>query len=677
MMKDGGKIKEMKIKLLLSSRTEMQKVIEVARQQSLSLQTFMQATPVPVVPAVPVKQPSPGETRREKERDNENDTSKDRKERRERSRSRDHSRSRERDRGRNDRSDRRDRDRDRDRDRGRDRGGRRYDRSRSRDRERDRRDRRRRRERSKSRDRTRSKDRDVKRNSGNDRRKDSNDDENTNDIVCVGQFAKDKTNPAANNKKSLPENGVWEVPPRTQQLQTGVIAPNILGAGIAALPTQDDRPTPFGSAVIAQQSSMLQPNQFALNGLNGVGSLMSTRLPSLGINQLSQSLGNNSLSGNNSGNSGNSLGSMNRSREPWADNGRIDTPRFPNRSGPFNSQDNSNLFNNANSSNFRSGNRPNNAFMNKVQELDSRRNPHAFQATAFKGGFDKPNDRTTDNRQMNRNSRFGQNDSATDSGNCVEVRNMPLSATYSDVRHGFSGLFIRKDGLKLINDNHGNRVGIAYIKFVKPEGKEQALKSPKYVRGSEVEVLHLDESIFDKTLDSYPSCDRDNRPGFATNDNDFPVDDVKNSSIDNDVKMSDNEGVKITESIKSSCIVLTELPSYAKEMDIANLFQDMKISDVFIKTVENSGNTKYLGYVQFEKIEDAEGALLKTLKIGPKQITATAVSEALFESEKREFEEENGIPSVSDCIIMRGLPYQSNDRDILDFFSDIGIVPHR
>ncbi|XP_043476285.1 uncharacterized protein LOC122507563 [Leptopilina heterotoma] len=657
MMKDGGKIKEMKIKLLLSSRTEMQKVIEVARQQSLSLQTFMQTTtPVPVVPAVPAKQQSPGEaTRREKERDTENETSN--KDRKERQRERSRSRSRDRDRTRNDRNDRRDRDRDRDRDRGRDRGGRRWERSRSRDRDRDRRDRNRRRrsDRSKSRDRTRSKDRDLKR---NDRRKDCNDEENTNDIVCVGQFAKEKP------KKPLPENGVWEVPPRTQQI--GVIAPNILGAGIAALPTQDDRPSPFGNSVLAQQ--------FSLNGLNGVGSLMSARLPNLGINQLSQ-LGNNSLSGNN----GNSLNSLRGPREPWGDNGRMDSLRFQNRSGPFgSSQENSNLFNNSN--NFRNRS---NAFMNKVQELDSRRNPHAFQASAFKGpSFDK-SDRSNDRLNRNPISRFGQNDqsstlSTMDSGNCVEVRNMPLSATYSDVRHGFSGLFIRKDGLKLINDNHGNRVGIAYIKFVKNDAKEQALKSPKYVRGSEVEVLHLEESIFDKTVDSYPSCDRDNRASFSPVENDFPSEDVKNSSTIDDDNVPEADAVKAPEVVvKSSYVVLTELPSYAKEMDISNLFQDIKINDVFIKTMENSGSTKYLGYLHFEKIEDAEAALTKTLKIGPKQITASSISETLFESEKREYEEENGIPSESDCIIMRGLPYQSNDRDILDFFSDIGIVPHR
>lgn len=42
MLSDGGCIKEVKVKLLLSSRNEMQKVIETARQQAMNLQSIMQ-----------------------------------------------------------------------------------------------------------------------------------------------------------------------------------------------------------------------------------------------------------------------------------------------------------------------------------------------------------------------------------------------------------------------------------------------------------------------------------------------------------------------------------------------------------------------------------------------------------------------------------------------------------
>ncbi|KZC08261.1 PREDICTED: uncharacterized protein LOC107186650 [Dufourea novaeangliae] len=635
MMHDGGKIKEMKIKLLLSSRTEMQKVIEAARQQTLSLQSFMQTAPV-AVPAVVQKPGSPGD-RRDKEKDNDSESGKDRKDRRDRSRSRERSRSRDRD---------RDRDR-RDRDRGRDR--RRRDRSRSRDRERDRRDRRRRRDRSRSRDRTRSRDRDTKRSSTGERRKDTNEDDN-NDVVCVGQFHKDK--PVAGGAKKPIENGIWEVPPQTQMQAAAMLAPGILGAGVAAL-SQDgeQRPMTFSSSVIGQQP-LLQQSQFPINGINGVGGLIQSHVQSLGhtvgISSLTQSIGSSSLPSLTSG-----VASLNRPKESWSQSEptRLDQQvRFAGRStGQFGTD----VYGaNNGSMNYRPGIRPNNPFINKMQELEGRRNPHAFQSN-------NSNQYSFDNERQgggggggggggrgssNSSSRFSSENKSTSSsgGHCVEVRNMPLSATYNDVRHAFQGIYIRKDGLKLINDNHGNRVGIAYVKFSKAEGKELSLSTPRYVRGSEVEVLHLDESIFDKAVDSYSPEKEDS------------VDDVRSSS----------------------CIVLTDLPSFTKEMDIANLFQDWKINDLFITSAKETGNVQ--AYVQFARIEDAKASVNTSLKIGSKSVTATAITEEKFAQAKRDHEQNSMSQTVtSDCVIMRGLPFQTIDRDICDFFSDIGIVPDR
>lgn len=53
MLADGGCIKEVKVKLLLSSRNEMQKVIETARQQALNLQSIMQMPAQHPMMAVP------------------------------------------------------------------------------------------------------------------------------------------------------------------------------------------------------------------------------------------------------------------------------------------------------------------------------------------------------------------------------------------------------------------------------------------------------------------------------------------------------------------------------------------------------------------------------------------------------------------------------------------------
>ncbi|XP_015127257.1 uncharacterized protein LOC107048552 [Diachasma alloeum] len=622
MMHDGGKIKEMKIKLLLSSRTEMQKVIEAARQQTLSLQSFMQTpvAPVPQQSGVPLansqqlqQKSSPAvESKRDKERDNESETTKDRKDRRDRSRSRDRSKSRD-----------RDRDRDR-RDRGRDR--RRRDRSRSRDR--DRRDRGRRR-RDRSRDRTRSRDRDSKRSSHSDRRKDIQDDDNS-EVVIVGSFPKDQQSGSKGSGKkgnasggNSIENGIWEVPPQSQMPL--IIAPGILGAGIAALP-ETERSMNFPTV---GQTPLMQPNQFqTLNGING--GIQTPAINSLNLNSLPSSLGLSSIN------------SLKRDNQWSSDRPpRLSDIRFPVRSTGF---DNFPSFGNTN---FRANSRANSHLLSKMQELDGRRNPHAFQTSsstpydAFPGNSERAKSRNVGN-----GVRFDKS-----GGHCIEVRNMPLNATYGDVRHAFQGIYIRKDGLKLINDTQGNRVGIAYIRFLKPEGKELALSVPRFIRGSEVEVCSLDETLFDKAVDSYvPEREKpDENPESITNDS------------------------------RNSCILLADLPSFTKEADIAKELDECKINDLFITSKkDSSGTPQYMAYVQFSRAEDAKAALTSPLKIGPKAITAMSISDDKFSQAKRTHEQETlGEASTPDCIIMRGLPFQVIERDIQDFFSDIGIVPRR
>ncbi|KAF7988388.1 hypothetical protein HCN44_000961 [Aphidius gifuensis] len=687
MMHDGGKIKEMKIKLLLSSRTEMQKVIETARQQTLSLQSFMQTSAVQSTSSIGLQSSTGGiggvaaaassppitsnqmhqklsTTPEKRDNDSETSSSKDRRDRRDRSRSRS---------------------RDRGRDRGRD-SRRRRDRSRSR--ERDRRDRgnnRRRRERSRSRDRTRSHERDNNNRRSNDRRKNSQDIQDDNsDVVCVGQFPKDKLmNLQLTNK--LLDNGIWEVPPKNQ-MQTMMIAPGILGAGVAAITNDNDRNN-INFNGISGTPSLLVPNQFSLNGINSNNSILQP--PGIANINLSTLPPNLTLP---------NIGNNNNSRNSWPNDPppRLTDLRFPrghnfNNSefGFSNSSNNNSNSNNTTNSNYRSSTsninsnskntRNNNSSSNSgqnnlsktIQELEGRRNPNAFQsnnANPFDNNTFLSSIGTNDRLKNNRNSgngnstRFSNDNNNSNSNNnigyCIEIRNMPLNATYSDVRHAFQGIYIRKDGIKLINDTHGNRVGIGYVKFNKIEGREQALSTTRYVRGSEIEMCTLEETIFDKAIDSFN-----------------PERDVSTNNIDQEQDTIDN--------LNSSCIMIIDLPSFAKEVDIIKTFNEWKINDLFISTKKDitNGTTQYTAYIQFLRSEDANTALKQTLKIGPKNITTISITDDKYKQAKRVHE--NGSDNIiidgnsSDCIIMRGLPFQINERDIIDYFSDIGIVPRR
>jgi RNA recognition motif-containing protein len=282
------------------------------------------------------------------------------------------------------------------------------------------------------------------------------------------------------------------------------------------------------------------------------------------------------------------------------------------------------------------------------------------------------------------------------SGTSIELRNMPIETGYGEIRRFFQGLHITGNGLKLINDNHGNRVGIAYVRFQKREDKDEALKyTGKMIRGSMVEVLHLNDEIFDKAIDSYK-----------------PPQETESSAENPEKKETEDSFV---------CLCVKDLPPYAKEQDIIKLFQDIPIEEV-IMLVTKDDRKQYMAFVKFTKPEDAKKALCCNSKhtIGHKAVTVAPCSEEELqeakESQNRMAEEESNVkekPSPdakeknqdskspqdtrshggtveqpiqepqktphppTDCVLLKGLPVDANDRDILDFFSDVGLVPLR
>lgn len=184
-LRNNGKIKEIQISLMLSSRTEMQRVIEQARAKSYA--AFMQPAATAAPAAVPSQVPLPAavpqiipsaipELKKEK------DSTKDKIEKRD-GRKRSRSKSKERDR--------------RDRSRDRDRKDRRYrDRSRSKSRERKSS---RRRDRSRSRNRSRSREKE-RRNTNRDHRKRSE------EKTIVQPFQKEQRKPEMWTNQTKPEN---------------------------------------------------------------------------------------------------------------------------------------------------------------------------------------------------------------------------------------------------------------------------------------------------------------------------------------------------------------------------------------------------------------------------------------------------------------------------------------
>ncbi|KAF4518491.1 hypothetical protein B566_EDAN006496 [Ephemera danica] len=685
MMADGGKIKEVKLKLLLSSRAEMQKVIETARQQTLALQNFMQipaqqATPplppapvaaavphmmgvpaaaaavaasgvlshlhmqhsgghpphmlaagnvphhqqslppaqqsqaIPPLPPLPPTQQTaaPSSTSMTEKKDGER-TRGDR--RRSRSRSRDNSR-------------RRSKDKDRDRYR------RRSNRSRSRSRDRRRKDRSR--DRSRSRDRTRDRRGRTDKDNGKDS-KDKDKQNGSSDVVVVGQFpprSNSKSSPTAPNRgsegrrppqqnlppqpamingnmaKSAAPGGGWNnpqssadiVPPPERPGGNNVLLPNPNAMTAPAMrmpgnfpPSSDMRGFPFPGG--QDQQGWMPPRQ-----------------PGIPPQQQAPPRFEDGPPQGRGGFRGGPPGRPPRSTRFEPTDGHDGPPEYDDvRGGPF--------------------------------PPPARGRERPVYDDDFRGGPRPPPP-----------FRDGARGPRTVPHTCVEVRNVPVSAAYRDIREFFQSMHVLN--IKLLNDEEGRKTGVAYVKFVSLENKEVALTmNGMTLHGSAVEILHVDDNIYEEALD----CHQPNSDAVI--------------------------------------VALHGLPHYANEQDIRRLFPGARLLSIVMSRSNNPHSPQ--AFIQFSTLQEGRRALGASGKLtvdGKEIFVERSNMETLMNTKKMvaemgaephaegpKSEEIKLIPkrqepvkqAPTDCVLLQGLPPSSNDREILDFFSDVGLVPLR
>ncbi|KAG8303441.1 uncharacterized protein LOC124361016 [Homalodisca vitripennis] len=721
MLIDGGKIKEVKIKLFLSSRSEMQKVIETARAQSLSLQSFMQMSsaqipvatpmtathipptpvqtapalppmppvsqmptksatpeikppPLPSVSAVPTAPTTPEAVKVEieqekKDQDNESVSSRDAKRGRRngRSRSKSKNRSKSRDRSKS-RSKSRDRSSSRDRsyrrkDRYRDR--RRRDRSRSRDR----RDRRRYRDRSRSRDRSRKSSKDRKRDYD---RIDRNSSENSNGAKNVE--VPDKNSeiplptavevPAVPTSKPGFSNSGWVSVGSTEKPTVSPSLTNPIGFSISkptsAAPHQPALPRPSAPQVVSQQINMpphqvqasqqiattqqsqiphpmvipqppsfppmpmMNPNDldgrfgppgFPIINARPLNNVSTNAVFGQNQSQLTPNEANKVMQQNQTAPIHPSLGWPPMSALPF-------TPSQQNPSG-MNSLEKSvtTVQTNMGMGMFvRPLTTPSNekfqpAYLQQDPRMQSLFNTQPAR-NDFRSTVTQMNNLSPQKPQNYGERDFGSTNSRDVNSNaCIEIRNMSMNTTILDIRRFFQGLQIPNDGVKIITDKKGNKVGMAYVRFTKSYFKDLALKkSGQSLKASVVEILHIDDNIFDKATDfsEFSGNYFNNSQGYQEAYNDpFNEQDVQSEPFTD--------------------LVIHDVPPYTKDRDISNLFKGFKIDDAFV--LARTGRKTATGYVRFRTPAEARKALLTSsrLTIGYTHIKANICYEQEFD----------------------------------------------
>ncbi|KAI4470982.1 heterogeneous nuclear ribonucleoprotein-related [Holotrichia oblita] len=208
----------------------------------------------------------------------------------------------------------------------------------------------------------------------------------------------------------------------------------------------------------------------------------------------------------------------------------------------------------------------------------------------------RPQQSLNNRMDNNSNSRFNDRQPVKESTNCC-IQLQPYYGGFGEVRRFFQGIFISNTGIKFVNDEFGKRTGVVYVRFAYPEGKDEALqRDGNLLKGQEVEVNHLDDVIFEETVDR-----------FQRHSDNFSEEDSEDSRF--------NKGKNITKYFNKnsqtpptpkvfSSLVVEDLPTYAKEQDILKMFSDYSLTSIILL---NKPRKVHVAYVQFNNLEDAKG----------------------------------------------------------------------
>uniref|UniRef100_A0A6B2EIZ8 RRM domain-containing protein n=1 Tax=Phlebotomus kandelakii TaxID=1109342 RepID=A0A6B2EIZ8_9DIPT len=212
-----------------------------------------------------------------------------------------------------------------------------------------------------------------------------------------------------------------------------------------------------------------------------------------------------------------------------------------------------------------------------LMKLSEMRDSGAFQSNMWKGrGFGN----SPSNSDHRKNS---------DTNRCIRISGMDPITGYGEIRRFFYGLSISTDGIKMINDKNGKRIGMACIEFMRSDTRRVALaRDGLMLKDCKVHIDAITQDEFDKEVDSFrPAFNRgDNRGGRSYNDN----------QDTDDLPLNDNK-------METRCLKVTNLPSHATQQDIIKMYSNFSLDEIVL-VQENS--RVLTAYVRFYRMEDSK-----------------------------------------------------------------------
>ncbi|TMW52776.1 hypothetical protein DOY81_002110 [Sarcophaga bullata] len=191
---------------------------------------------------------------------------------------------------------------------------------------------------------------------------------------------------------------------------------------------------------------------------------------------------------------------------------------------------------------------------------------------------------------------------------CIKISNMCSRTTYSDLRKFFGGLFIPHNGIKMLNDKHGLRIGIAYVQFSRQSSVAKALcRSNNVFKGKSVIIEPVPEQEFNDAEDSFRPSNQDKAYSHRSNDSDNENSDSGTYSSGNNNYGGPNPYKKMINLEPFTVLYIEDIPALATEQDIMKMFSSYSLYDILlIASPEN--RREFVAHVRFSREEDAKSA---------------------------------------------------------------------
>lgn len=183
---------------------------------------------------------------------------------------------------------------------------------------------------------------------------------------------------------------------------------------------------------------------------------------------------------------------------------------------------------------------------------------------------------------------------------CIKIMNMCPGTTYSDIRKFCVGLYIPHNGIKMVNDVHGMRVGMAYVQFSKYTCVARALsRNNRMLRNKAITIEAVSEEEFEEVTDSYHPDNHD-RPSYSGNRGEYHSETFDGQNASNPFKNQLHS--------EPFCVLYIEdIPALTTEQDIMKMFSSYSLYDILL-LASPENRREFVAHVRFSREDDAVSA---------------------------------------------------------------------